>query len=184
MRDACSHILPLTISRVMPRPDGVSGEAIQERATKPIHGRRRERGTLFQPRFFDRALRTLREYHRKVEDIPFNPVKARWVSRPEEELQTNPSADRYVSTFPNPQPRVPSPGPYALSGLSVDPITIPADPRTQIWGNAEIAKCQIQEPQTNPSADGYVCATRSSVIDFFLTEAEDGAKPKPKGERR
>jgi putative transposase len=67
---------PLTISRVM--------EAIQEGATKRIHGRCRERGILFPPRFFDRALRTVREYHEKVEYIHFNPVKAALVSRLED----------------------------------------------------------------------------------------------------
>ena len=43
---------PLTISRVM--------EAIKDGATKQINRRRRERGALFQPRFFDCALRTVR----------------------------------------------------------------------------------------------------------------------------
>ena len=46
---------PLTISRVM--------ESIKVGATKIINRSRCEVGLLLQPRFFDRALRTVREYH-------------------------------------------------------------------------------------------------------------------------
>jgi putative transposase len=66
----------LTISRVM--------EAINDGATKRINRSRRETGRLWQPRFFDRALRTVEEYNAKVEYIHWNPVKAGLVSRPEE----------------------------------------------------------------------------------------------------
>jgi REP element-mobilizing transposase RayT len=52
---------PLTISTVM--------EAIKDGATKRINRGRREAGMLWQPRFFDRALRTVREYNEKVEYI-------------------------------------------------------------------------------------------------------------------
>jgi hypothetical protein len=49
--------------------------------------------------FFDRALRAVGEYPEKVEHMHFNPVKAGWVSRPEEEPQTN--ANRaYATRFP------------------------------------------------------------------------------------
>jgi hypothetical protein len=37
-----------------------------------------------QPRFFDRALRTVKEYNEKVEYIHLNPVKAGLASRPED----------------------------------------------------------------------------------------------------
>jgi REP element-mobilizing transposase RayT len=46
---------PLTVSRVM--------ESIKDGATKRINRSRQEAGRLRQPRFFDRALRTVREYH-------------------------------------------------------------------------------------------------------------------------
>ena len=64
---------PLTISRVL--------EAIKVGATLRINRRRGERGVLLQGRFFDRALRTVREYHEKVEYIHLNPVKAGLVQR-------------------------------------------------------------------------------------------------------
>ena len=41
-------------------------------------------GELCQPRFFDRALRTVKEYNEKVEYIHVNPVRAGLVSRPED----------------------------------------------------------------------------------------------------
>ena len=41
-------------------------------------------GELRQPRFFDRALRTVKEYNEKVEYIHLNPVRGGLVSRPED----------------------------------------------------------------------------------------------------
>jgi hypothetical protein len=41
-------------------------------------------GGLWQPRFFDRALRTVKEYNEKVEYLHLNPVRAGLVSRPED----------------------------------------------------------------------------------------------------
>jgi putative transposase len=66
----------LTISQVM--------EAIKDGATKRNNRSRRETGTLWQPRFFDRALGSVEEYNAKVEHIHWNLVKAGLVSRPEE----------------------------------------------------------------------------------------------------
>jgi putative transposase len=67
---------PLTISTVM--------ESIKDSATKRINHSRRESGPLWQPRFFDRALRMVREYHEKVAYIHRNPVAAGLVSRAED----------------------------------------------------------------------------------------------------
>jgi REP-associated tyrosine transposase len=105
---------PLTISRVM--------EAIKDGATKRINRARREVGTLMQPRFFDRALRTVREYHEKVEYIHLNPVKAGLVTRPEDWPWS--SVHDYVGNV-NDHPVTPS-------GLSVDRVLLPADQHTRI----------------------------------------------------
>jgi putative transposase len=105
---------PLTISRVM--------ESIQDGATKRINRSRREAGALFQPRFFDRALRTVREYHEKVEYIHLNPVKAGLASRPEDWPWS--SVHDYTGTLKR--------APVPPSGLSVDRIVMPADQRTRI----------------------------------------------------
>ena len=41
-------------------------------------------GELWQPSFFDRALRSVNEYHQKVQYLHPNPVRAGLVSRPED----------------------------------------------------------------------------------------------------
>jgi REP element-mobilizing transposase RayT len=67
---------PLTISRVM--------ESIKVGSTLRINASRRESGLLWQPRFFDRAVRTVKEYYQKVEYIHLNPVRAGLVKRAED----------------------------------------------------------------------------------------------------
>jgi putative transposase len=98
---------PLTISTVM--------ECIKVGATKRINGARRECGLLWQPRFFDRALRTVQEYGEKVDYIHLNPVCAGLVERPEHWPWS--SVHDYAGTV-NHAPVVPT-------GLAVDRILLP-----------------------------------------------------------
>ena len=105
---------PLTISRVM--------EAIKDGATRRINHSRRETGRLWQPRFFDRALRTVEEYNAKVEYIHWNPVKAGLVSRSEEWPWS--SVHDYTGSVQRPV--------VTPSGLAVDRVLLPADERTRI----------------------------------------------------
>jgi hypothetical protein len=72
--------------------------------------------------FFDRALRTVREYHEKVEYIHLNPVKAGWVSRPEDWAWS--SVHDYTGVVND--------APVTPSGLSVDRVLLATDPRTRI----------------------------------------------------
>jgi len=58
---------PKTISLVM--------EAVKVSSTRQMNTRRKERDRLWQGRFFDRALRTVKEYHETVEYIHWNPVR-------------------------------------------------------------------------------------------------------------
>ncbi len=58
---------PLTISEAM--------ESIEVSSTKRINRPRGELGLLGEGRFFDRALRTVKEYPETVEYIPMNPVR-------------------------------------------------------------------------------------------------------------
>ncbi len=58
-------------------------ESIKVGATRRINAQRGERGVLLQGRFFDRALRTVKEYNQKVAYIHWNPVMAGLVKRPE-----------------------------------------------------------------------------------------------------
>jgi REP-associated tyrosine transposase len=105
---------PLTISRVL--------EAIKVGATLRINRWRGERGVLLQGRFFDRALRTVREYHEKMEYIHLNPVKAGLVARPEDWKWS--SVQDYTGTLQAPAGEG--------SPIPVDRIMLPADPRTRI----------------------------------------------------
>jgi putative transposase len=66
-------VYPLTISRVM--------KSIKISSMILINRQRHASGELWQSRFFDRALRTVKEYNEKVEYIHLNPVKAGLVSR-------------------------------------------------------------------------------------------------------
>jgi REP element-mobilizing transposase RayT len=59
-------------------------ESIKVGSTLRINARRKESGVLGQARFFDRALRAVREYNEKVEYIRLNPVRAGLASRAEE----------------------------------------------------------------------------------------------------
>jgi putative transposase len=105
---------PLTISTVM--------ESIKVGATRRINRSRGESGVLFQGRYFDRAVRTVKEYHEKVEYIHLNPVKAGLASRPEH--WPWPSVHDYTGMVKD--------APATPSGLSVDRVLLPTDPRTLI----------------------------------------------------
>ena len=59
-------------------------ETIKVSSTRQINRARGESGPLWQGRFFDRALRTVEEYHETLEYIHWNPVKAGLVARPED----------------------------------------------------------------------------------------------------
>jgi putative transposase len=64
---------PLTISRIL--------KAGKVSSLTSINLRGGQRGELRQGRFFDRALRTVREYHETVEYIHLNPVRRGLVTR-------------------------------------------------------------------------------------------------------
>ena len=105
---------PLTISRAM--------ESIKVGSTHRINSGRRESGLLWQPRFFDRAVRTVQEYYEKVEYIHLNPVRAGLVERAEDWPWS--SMRDYAGNLS-----------AVASGhriLPIDRILLPADARTRI----------------------------------------------------
>ncbi|MGD0128877.1 MAG: hypothetical protein ABSF46_26285 [Terriglobia bacterium] len=59
-------------------------EAIKVVSTHRMNAGRRESALLWQPRFFGRAVRTMKEYYEKVEYIHLNPVRAGLVERAED----------------------------------------------------------------------------------------------------
>jgi putative transposase len=105
---------PLSISRVM--------EAIKVSAAKLINGRRAERGVLFQGRFFDRALRTVKEYHEKLDYIHRNPVAQGLAARPED--WEGSSVHDFAGSMTTP--------PAEGSPIPVDRIMLPSDEQTRI----------------------------------------------------
>ncbi|TAM81799.1 MAG: transposase [Acidobacteria bacterium] len=105
---------PKTISVVM--------ESIKVSSTRQMNSRRKQAGRLWQGRFFDRALRTVREYNRAVEYIHLNPVKAALVQRVEDWPWS--SAREYSGSIQDETTRHPL--------LPIDRVLLPSDQRTRI----------------------------------------------------
>jgi putative transposase len=105
---------PVTIALVM--------ECIKVSSTSRINAVRRERGKLWQPRYFDRVLRTVKEYREKVDYIHQNPVRAGLVKRAEDWLWS--SAREYSGTLSAPTSAHPI--------LRIDRVVLPADEGTHI----------------------------------------------------
>ncbi len=99
----------LTISTVL--------KAVKVSSTIGIKVRRRETGELGQARFFDRALRTVREYHEKVEYIHLNTVKRGLVKYPEDWKW--PSMAEHAGVSAEKQER--------CCGLRIDRVRLPTD---------------------------------------------------------
>ncbi len=87
-----------------------------------INQRRGTEGELWQPRFFDRALRTVKEYQDKVEYIHLNPVRAGLVDSPQDWRWS--SFNEYAGVSPEEQKQ--------RCSLTIDRVTIPTDPRTRL----------------------------------------------------
>ncbi len=105
---------PLSISRVL--------ETLKVASTRRINARHNLAGGIWQGRFFDRALRTVKEYHETVEYIHRNPVRRGLVARPEDWRWSS------VHEYGSPR-RVP---PSGWPPLRIDRVRIPADERTRI----------------------------------------------------
>lgn len=105
---------PVTLSRIM--------ESIKVGSTLCINGARGQNGVLWQGRFFDRALRTVKEYHEKVEYIHGNPVRAGVVGRADDWAWS--SLREYSGSVRMPACKV--------SRLSIDRFLLPADQSARI----------------------------------------------------
>jgi hypothetical protein len=113
----CALVYPLTISLVM--------KSIKTSLMVLINRRRAEAGELWQARFFDRALRTVKENNEKVESIHLNPVKAGLVRRPQDwSRMAGSSVHEYSGMTADEQKR--------RCGLTIDRVRISSDPRTRI----------------------------------------------------
>ena len=107
-------VRPLTISLAM--------KSIKTSSTILINRRRAESGELCQARFFDRALRTVKEYNETVGYIHWNPVKAGLAHRPQEWRWS--SLNEYSGGSAADQMR--------RCGLTIDRVRLPADAGTRI----------------------------------------------------
>jgi putative transposase len=105
---------PETISRVV--------KSVQQSSTMAIHRRRAAPGEVWQPRFFDRALRTVKESNEKVASIHLNPVRAGLVRRTQEWPWS--SGRESSGSLPEEATRHPL--------LPADRVLLPADERTRI----------------------------------------------------
>jgi putative transposase len=110
----CAPKYPVTISLVM--------KSIKTSSRFLINRERGEESELWQPRFFDRALRTVEEYNEKLDYIHQNPVRAGLVCRPQDWPWS--SVNEYCGLSAAEQQR--------LVGLTIDLVRMPADPRTRI----------------------------------------------------
>ena len=110
----CAPVYPVTISLAM--------KSVKQSSMSAVNQRRGADGELRQPRFFDRALRTVKEYNDKVEYIHLHPVRARMVSRPEDWRWSSYNEDAGISAEEQKK----------RCGLIVDRVSMPSDPRARI----------------------------------------------------
>lgn len=110
----CALTYPVTISLVM--------KSMKQSSTRAINRRRGAEGELWQARFFDRALRTVKEYNETAEYIHMNPVRASLVSRPQDWRWS--SFNEYAGTTSDEQNQ--------RCNLVIDRVRMPSDPQTRI----------------------------------------------------
>jgi putative transposase len=107
-------VYPVSISLAM--------KSVKQSSTSAVNQCRGADGELWQPRFFDRALRSVKEYNDKVEYIHLNPVRAGLVSRPEDWRWS--SYNEYAGMSGEEQ--------IERCGLIVDRLRMPSDQRARI----------------------------------------------------
>ena len=105
---------PLTVSQAM--------KAVKLSSMILINRRRGEAAELWQRCFFDRALRTVKEYNEKVEYLHLNPVRRGLVSIPQDWRWS--SVLEYSGGDAGEQERG--------CGLAIDRVRLPADPKERI----------------------------------------------------
>ncbi len=110
----CAPQYPLTISEVM--------KSIKNSSTTLINRGQAASGELWQGRFFDRALRTVKEYNEKVDYIHLNPVKAGLVCRAQDWRWS--SVNEYSGVTEAEQMR--------RCGLTIDRVSLPLDSEARI----------------------------------------------------
>ena len=91
-------------------------ESIKVSSTRQVNRMRGEGGRLWQGRFFDRALRTVKEYGETLEYIHWNPAKAGLVKRPQDWPWS--SVHQYLRSDTRAG---------TIAPLGIDPVELPTD---------------------------------------------------------
>ncbi len=91
-------------------------DALKVAATLGINRSRGAKGPLWQPRYFDRIVRDVKEYHKTMEYMHLNPVRRGLVNRPEDWLWSS------IHSYGGPGP----------IRLPVDRVSMPADVRAPL----------------------------------------------------
>ena len=110
----CAPVLPVSISLAM--------KSVKQSSMSGINRGRAAQGELWQPRFFDRALRTVKEYEEKVDYIHMNPLRSGLVSHPRDWKWS--SYNEYAAMSAAEQ--------KSRCGLIIDRVRMPSDPRARI----------------------------------------------------
>ena len=91
-------------------------DALKVASTLRINRSRRAKGPVWQPRYFDRIIRSVAEYHKTVEYMHLNPVRRGLVSKPEDWSWSSIHSNS-------------GPGPIRLP---VDQVILPSEQRTRL----------------------------------------------------
>ncbi len=91
-------------------------DAVKVAATLGLNRSQHAKGRVWQPRYFDRIVRNVREYHQAMEYMHLNPVRRGLVNRPEDWLWSS------VHSYGGPGP----------VRLPVDRVSLPSDERTRL----------------------------------------------------
>ena len=105
---------PVSLSRAM--------SAVKASSMIAINHRRQEKGELWQERYFDHAVRTVKDYCKTVEYIHLNPVRRGLVKRPEQWKWS--SFPEYAGVDAAEQEK--------QCGLTIDRVRLPADEKARI----------------------------------------------------
>ena len=110
----CAPQYPATISLVV--------KSLKQSSLTAINRRRAASGELWQSRFFDRALRTVKEYHETVEYLHLNPVRSGLLRHPQDWPWS--SFHEYAG--------IPAQEQHRRCRLIIDRVSPPLDPPTRI----------------------------------------------------
>ena len=91
-------------------------DTVKVAQTRRVNSRRGKRGSLWQPRYYDEAIRTVKQYHGTLRYMHLNPVTKELVARPEDWLWSSFNCFGGSGEIP----------------LEIDRLSLPADEDTRL----------------------------------------------------